>query len=64
MAKDTEIEIVNVAWIKALLRCSTATVDRHIAAGNLPQPFKLGRDRLWVKSELIQHILKKAQVND
>ena len=60
MVSETDIEIVNVQWVKTLLGCSTATVNRHIETGNLPAPFKLGRDRLWVKGELIAHVMKVA----
>lgn len=38
----------------ALLRVSRATLDRHVKAGTLPQPRKLGQTRLFDKAELIQ----------
>jgi predicted DNA-binding transcriptional regulator AlpA len=55
-------ELVNVLWVRALLNCSNMTIHRHIVDGTLPPPFKVGRERLWVKSELIAHIVKVGKV--
>lgn len=61
MAPKSDIEIVNVEWLKSLLNCSTASLDRYIEAGKLPAPFKLGKARLWIKADLIAHLAARAK---
>ena len=51
-APDSEIALLDVRQIAALLRCSTRTVYRLAQGGLMPRPRKLGALVRWSKSEL------------
>lgn len=51
--------------VAALFGCSKATVWRHVKAGLLPAPVKIGNVTRWVTSELAQALEQKmAQRKD
>jgi excisionase family DNA binding protein len=57
----SEHEFLTPKEAAALLRVSRATLDRHVKAGNLPQPRRLGQTRLFDKAELIRALEATAE---
>lgn len=45
-------QLLNIKEVSATLNISTATIWRHVKAGTLPAPVKIGRLKRWRRSDI------------
>lgn len=49
-------QLLNVSELQNRLQLSRASIYRHVKAGRLPSPVRLGKHCRWVESEVEQFI--------
>ena len=57
-----EIGTLTIKDLAKRLGCSTRSIERSVEAGQLPEPIKLGRRRVWCITMITRHLERRAAI--